>query len=73
MLSAGQSILWRNVLDVAGMSEQEMNGACITGHRRRLRPGRLLGRTLDWAIDSRLDAVGVPGVLNAAAEIQAKG
>jgi acetyl-CoA acetyltransferase len=62
----------------AGISKDEVNGACIDWPGPGGSPqggstnwGRQLGVTLNWVIDQGLDSVGVRAVLNAAAAIKA--
>ena len=68
----------RGALADAGMSKEEVNGACIDWPGPGGSPqggstnwGRLLGINLNWVVDFGLDRCGVRGVLNAAAAIQA--
>ncbi|GAA1858962.1 thiolase family protein [Pseudonocardia ailaonensis] len=65
-------------IDDAGLSRDEVNGACLTWESQAGSPmsgssnwARLLGSTLNWVAENDLDALGIRGVLNAAAAIKA--
>jgi acetyl-CoA acetyltransferase len=62
----------------AGVSADEVNGACIAWRGPGHAPGggstnwaRQLGVTLNWVVDTGLDSVGIRALLNASAAIKA--
>jgi acetyl-CoA acetyltransferase len=61
----------KGALADAGITKDEVNGACMAVPGTSTDWAGMFGHRLNWVVDGGLDAVGVRAVLNAAAAIQA--